>query len=211
MCGHGWWQEGADSHSAAVGEPEVYSVPQFLHPEGMWDVLLMGERLWDVLIDLLPEKSPLLMQCTNAPFRAVSPFPAVNEHTLMTPNFSLEGGVGCACWKGLTWPHPWKCSRSSWMEFGATWSSRRCPCPWQRCWNEMIFEVFSNPNHFVVLKSSKLLFYPLTKYSVGKMLRSRLDSGFFHPSESSQLPRGDGASPPRPGIPSEEGKSCPWL
>lgn len=54
--------------------------------------LLMGERLWDVLVDLLPEKSPLLMQCTNAPCPAVSLLPAVNEHTLMTPPCSLGRG-----------------------------------------------------------------------------------------------------------------------
>lgn len=66
-----------------------------------------GERLWDVLIDLLPDKNPLLMQCTNGPFPALSPSPAVDEHTL-TPPCSLEGGMGCACWKGLTRPHPWK-------------------------------------------------------------------------------------------------------
>lgn len=55
--------------------------------------LLMGERLWGVLIVLLPEKSPSLMQCTNALFLAVSPFPAVNEHTLMTPPCSLGSAV----------------------------------------------------------------------------------------------------------------------
>lgn len=54
--------------------------------------LLMGERLREVLIDLLPKKSPLLVQCTNAPFPAVSPSPAVNEHTLMTPPCSLGRG-----------------------------------------------------------------------------------------------------------------------
>lgn len=54
--------------------------------------LLVGERLWDVQIDLLPKKSPLLMQCTNAPFPAVPPFPAVNERTLMTPPCSLGRG-----------------------------------------------------------------------------------------------------------------------
>ena len=28
-------------------------------------------------------------------------------------------------------PPPWKCSRPGWMELSATWSSGRCPCPWQ--------------------------------------------------------------------------------
>lgn len=37
----------------------------------------------------------------------------------------------------------------------------------------MIFEVFSSPNHFVMLKTSKLLLHPLAKSSVRKMLRSR--------------------------------------
>lgn len=52
----------------------------------------MGGRLWDVLVDLLPEHSPLLMQCTNVPFPAPSPFPAVNERSLTTPPCSLGRG-----------------------------------------------------------------------------------------------------------------------
>lgn len=29
--------------------------------------------------------------------------------------------------------------------------SRRCPYPWQGCWNWVIFRVLSNPSHFVIL------------------------------------------------------------
>jgi len=29
-------------------------------------------------------------------------------------------------------------------------ASRRCPCPWQRDWNYMIFKAPSNPNHFMI-------------------------------------------------------------
>ena len=42
-------------------------------------------------------------------------------------------------------PLPWQCSRPGWMELWATWSSGRCPCSWQGCWNQMILKVPSNP------------------------------------------------------------------
>ena len=32
-------------------------------------------------------------------------------------------------------PPPWQCSRTGWMEFWATWSGGRHPCPWQEGWN----------------------------------------------------------------------------
>ena len=48
-------------------------------------------------------------------------------------------------------PHPWECSRPGWMRLWATWSSGRCPCPWQGRWNWMIFKVPSNPNHSMIL------------------------------------------------------------
>ncbi|GAB0210055.1 hypothetical protein GRJ2_003471300 [Grus japonensis] len=48
-------------------------------------------------------------------------------------------------------PHPWKCLRPGWMRLWATWSSGVCPCPWQGSWNEMIFEVPSNPNPSMIL------------------------------------------------------------
>jgi len=35
----------------------------------------------------------------------------------------------------LCMPHPWKCSRRCWTGLWATWSSGRCPCPWQGGWN----------------------------------------------------------------------------
>lgn len=31
--------------------------------------------------------------------------------------------------------HPCKCSRPSWLGLSTTWSSARCPCPWQKVWN----------------------------------------------------------------------------
>ena len=55
-------------------------------------------------------------------------------------------------WPGKLWLHPpWQCSRPGWMGLWATWSSGRCPCPWQGAWNEMIFKVSSNPNHSMIL------------------------------------------------------------
>jgi len=36
------------------------------------------------------------------------------------------------------------------MGLWATWSSGRCPCPWQGHWNWMICEVPSNPNHSMI-------------------------------------------------------------
>lgn len=38
-----------------------------------------------------------------------------------------------------------------WRGFYATWSSRRCPRPWQEGWNYVIFKVPSIPNHSVIL------------------------------------------------------------
>jgi len=32
-------------------------------------------------------------------------------------------------------PPPWKRSRPGWMGLWATWSSARCPWPWQGGWN----------------------------------------------------------------------------
>jgi len=37
------------------------------------------------------------------------------------------------------------------MGLWTTRLSRRCPCPWQGGWNEMIFKVTSNPNHSMIL------------------------------------------------------------
>lgn len=36
-------------------------------------------------------------------------------------------------------------------ELGTTWSSGRCPWPWQAGQNKMIFKVPSNPTHSVIL------------------------------------------------------------
>jgi len=44
-------------------------------------------------------------------------------------------GTGTGCPERLWLPPPWKCSRPGWMGFWATWSSGRCPCPWQGGWN----------------------------------------------------------------------------
>ena len=45
----------------------------------------------------------------------------------------------------LWMPPPWKCSGPGWMELWATWSSGRCPCSWQRGWNQMVLKIPSNP------------------------------------------------------------------
>ena len=49
-------------------------------------------------------------------------------------NSLLRGwwGTGTGCPEKLWMSHTWKCSRPGWMGLGATWSSGRCPCPWQR-------------------------------------------------------------------------------
>lgn len=44
------------------------------------------------------------------------------------------------------------------MELWASWSSEWHPWPWQGNWNQMIFKVLSNPNHFVIP-----LFHPWIK------------------------------------------------
>jgi len=38
----------------------------------------------------------------------------------------------------------------------ATWSSGRCPCPWQGHWNEMISKVPPKPNHFMIIRFYEL-------------------------------------------------------
>ena len=38
------------------------------------------------------------------------------------------------------------------MGLWVTWSSGRCPCPWQGGWNEMIFKAPSNSNHSMILR-----------------------------------------------------------
>jgi len=43
-------------------------------------------------------------------------------------------GTGTGCPEKLWMPPPWKCSRPGWMGLWATWSSGRCPCPWQGGW-----------------------------------------------------------------------------
>jgi len=53
-------------------------------------------------------------------------------------------------WNRLPREYPWKCSRPGWTGLWASWSSRRCACPWQRGWNSMIFKGPSNPNHSII-------------------------------------------------------------
>ena len=48
------------------------------------------------------------------------------------------------------------------MGLWATWSSGRCPCPWQGGWSEMIFKVPSNPAHSVILWFYDWLLPPLS-------------------------------------------------
>ena len=40
-------------------------------------------------------------------------------------------GTGTGSPEKLWLPRPWKCSGLGWMGLWATWSSGRCPCPWQ--------------------------------------------------------------------------------
>ena len=55
----------------------------------------------------------------------------------------------------LWMPHPWRCSRSSWMGAWAAWYSIKCggwqPCLWWGDWSFMILEVPSNPSRSVIL------------------------------------------------------------
>lgn len=50
--------------------------------------------------------------------------------------------------------HPWKRSRPGYMELGASWFNRSCPCPWGEHWNKMIFNVPFNTNHPVIFWST---------------------------------------------------------
>ena len=59
--------------------------------------------------------------------------------------------TGTGCPEKLWMPPPWQRSRPGWMELWETWSSGRCPCSWQRGWNQMIFKIPSNPNHSMTL------------------------------------------------------------
>jgi len=51
--------------------------------------------------------------------------------------------------------------RPGWMGLWATWSSGRCPCPWQGGWNYMIYKVSSN--------QTILWFYESLKHNSGKI------------------------------------------
>lgn len=54
----------------------------------------------------------------------------------------------------LEFSHPWKCSKSGWVDLWATWSSAwysGCQsCPWQGSWNNMIFEVPYKVSHSII-------------------------------------------------------------
>lgn len=56
-------------------------------------------------------------------------------------------GTKTGCPEKLWMPHPWKCSNHVWMGLWATWSSWRCPCPWQAGWNHMMLKVPPNSSH----------------------------------------------------------------
>ena len=43
--------------------------------------------------------------------------------------------TGTGCPEKLWMPPPWQSWRPGWMGLWATWSSGRCPCPWQGDWN----------------------------------------------------------------------------
>ena len=60
-------------------------------------------------------------------------------------------GTGLGLPEKLWMPPTWQCSRPGWMGLWTTWSSGRCPCPWQGGWNMLIFKVPFNPNHSMLL------------------------------------------------------------
>ena len=69
-------------------------------------------------------------------------------------NFSSES---CEALENLYILHPWRHSVLSCMGLCANRPSGRCPHPCQSGWNEMIFKVSSNSNHFMILQMVRLL------------------------------------------------------
>lgn len=55
------------------------------------------------------------------------------------------------CPETLWMSHGWKHSRSDWMGLWETWSSERCPSPYQGGWTRWPLKVPSSPKHSVTL------------------------------------------------------------
>ena len=62
-----------------------------------------------------------------------------------------QWGPGTGCPEKLWLPDPWNCSRPAWMGLWATWSSGRCPCPWQDGVELKSLSVPPRPNHSTTL------------------------------------------------------------
>ena len=60
-------------------------------------------------------------------------------------------GTGPGCPEKLWMPHPLMCSMPGWSALWATWSSGRCPCPWQEGWTRWSLKVPSNPKQSMIL------------------------------------------------------------
>lgn len=48
----------------------------------------------------------------------------------------------------------------------ATWSTERCPCPWQQDWNKRNFRVSFDPAHFLILSIQNFYRHEGIKYYV---------------------------------------------
>ena len=98
-----------------------------------------------------------LPRASSAPCWAL---PGQLEHLAEYPHFRTVRCLSKHCIRGKPYgffeqiwmPPPWMCSRPGWVGFWATWSSGKCPCPWQGGWNEMTCKVPSNSNHPLILR-----------------------------------------------------------
>ena len=87
-------------------------------------------------------------------------------------------------------PPSCRCSRPAWTGLWATWSSGRCPCPWQGGWKKIIFKIPSNSNlsvsmiSWVALKHHLLLKHlfssPLTNFVALLWALSLLSASFLN-------------------------------
>lgn len=76
--------------------------------------------------------------------------------------------TGASCPKQLWVYQPWNCSRPGWMVLWATWSSGKRPCPWQGCWNWMVFKSPFQLRLFYDSKKLMIFHIEITKLREGK-------------------------------------------
>lgn len=76
-------------------------------------------------------------------------------------------------------PYPWNCFRPGWMECWAPCSSERWPCPWQRCWNQMIFKAFKTHPHLPAFLWSKMERYWLGEWINNRLWKAAISSFFW--------------------------------